>query len=122
MAEEGPRDTASTPIACPRGPIPCPRSHLQREPRVGLGRMHAGSLEALRVARPEAVVSWTNEWVVPLKRGEAYQIIVEHRSRLPVCMRLLVDGLNTLPERERTKGVVTEVWGMPVNLQEARHY
>jgi hypothetical protein len=35
-------------------------------------------------------------------------------------MRLLVDGLNTLPEKENTKGVSTMIWGKRVSLEEAR--
>jgi hypothetical protein len=35
-------------------------------------------------------------------------------------MRLLVDGLNTLPERFMEKGIETYTWGQYVNLDEAR--
>ena len=65
-----------------------------------------------------------NEWFVPLRKGETYEIYVENRSGQPVCMRLLVDGLNTLPDLEmaKTKGVATFVWGQHVSLEDARHY
>ena len=65
-----------------------------------------------------------NEWFVPLRKGETYEIYVENRSGQPVCMRLLVDGLNTLPDLEmaKTKGMATFVWGQHVNLEDARHY
>ena len=61
-----------------------------------------------------------NEWFVPLRKGETYEIYVENRSGQPVCMRLLVDGLNTLPDLEmaKTKGVATFVWGQHVSLED----
>jgi hypothetical protein len=65
-----------------------------------------------------------NLWVVPLRKGEVYEIYASNRSGDPVCMRLLVDGLNTLPDLEmaKTKGVATLVWGQHVNLADARHF
>jgi hypothetical protein len=63
-----------------------------------------------------------NEWLLPVKPGEIYTIEVENRSTQLACMRLLVDGLNTLPEWDRSKGVDTFTWGKRVNLDEARHY
>jgi len=39
-----------------------------------------------------------NDTYVPLERGDVYTIVVENGSDKPVWMRLLVDGLNTLPE------------------------
>ncbi|MDR3636239.1 MAG: caspase family protein [Isosphaeraceae bacterium] len=65
-----------------------------------------------------------NNWYVPLQRGETYEIYVENRAGQPVCMKLLVDGLNTLPDLEmaKTKGVATYLWGQHVNLADARHY
>ncbi len=63
-----------------------------------------------------------NECLLPVRAGEVYQIVVENRSDQVACMRLLVDGLNTLPEAEGDKGVETFIWGKRVNLDEARHY
>ncbi len=64
-----------------------------------------------------------NEYFVPLRKGEVYEIAVENRSGHLVLMRLLVDGLNTLPEKEdAAKGVATYVIGKRVNLDEARHW
>jgi hypothetical protein len=63
-----------------------------------------------------------NECLLPVRAGEVYRIDIENRSDQIVCMRLLVDGLNTLPEPEGTKGVETLIWGKRVNLDEARHY
>jgi hypothetical protein len=63
-----------------------------------------------------------NDWFIPVREGEVYKLEIENRSDRVVCMRVLVDGLNTLPERDDTKGVVTMVWGKRVNLDEARHY
>ena len=63
-----------------------------------------------------------NECLLPGRAGEAYRIDVEDRSDQVVCMRLLVDGLNTLSEPEKAKGIETLVWGKRVNLDEARYY
>ncbi|MBX9788770.1 MAG: caspase family protein [Pirellulales bacterium] len=62
-----------------------------------------------------------NNYYVPVRAGEEYEVVVEHRGGEPVMMRLLIDGLNTLPERETsTKGVRTEIIAKRVNLSEAR--
>ncbi len=65
--------------------------------------------------------------LVGLRRGEVYRIQIENRSGQGVFLRLLVDGLNTLPERVLSKGVNVEaaphgvvVAAQPVNLAEAR--
>lgn len=63
-----------------------------------------------------------NDYFVPLRKGEVYQIDVDNRSGKMVLMRLLVDGLNTLPEEEKTKGVRTFLVGKRVNLDEARYW
>jgi hypothetical protein len=63
-----------------------------------------------------------NECLLPVRAGEVYRIEVENRSDQIACMRLLVDGLNTLPEPEKAKGIETLVWGKRVNLDQARHY
>ncbi len=49
-----------------------------------------------------------NDWFVPLKKGEVYAISVENRGEQQVLLRLLVDGLNTLPEKPQTKNVTVE--------------
>ena len=41
-----------------------------------------------------------NELYVPVRKGEEYAVQIENRSGRLVCLRLLVDGLNTLPEPE----------------------
>lgn len=61
-----------------------------------------------------------NDFFVPVRKGEVYEIWIENRSNQIVLMRLLVDGLNTLPERETTKGVQTVIVGKRVNLDEAK--
>jgi len=61
-----------------------------------------------------------NDYFVPVKNGEIYSVRVTNNASEPVMMRLLVDGLNTLPEKEKVKGVVTEEWGAHVDLSEAR--
>lgn len=63
-----------------------------------------------------------NDMIVPLHKGEVYAVYVENRSGRPALMRLLVDGLNTLPEKEKIKGVATTIWGKRVSLEEARHW
>jgi hypothetical protein len=61
-----------------------------------------------------------NDCFVPLRKGEVYEIWIENRSGKTVLMRLLVDGLNTLPEKETTKGVQSILVGKRVNLDEAQ--
>jgi hypothetical protein len=63
-----------------------------------------------------------NDCFLPVREGEVYELWVENRSDPPqtVMMRLLVDGLNTLPEKETDKGVATYLVGKRVNLNEAR--
>ncbi|HEY2841421.1 MAG TPA: caspase family protein [Pirellulales bacterium] len=62
-----------------------------------------------------------NDMIVTLRQGETYQIRIENKSRELVHMRLLVDGLNTLPEKEKdTKGIETFAVAPRVNLSDAR--
>ncbi len=62
-----------------------------------------------------------NDMIVTLNKGEVYQLHVENRSGSLCLMRLLVDGLNTLPQKEEnTKGVETMQVAPRVNLSEAR--
>lgn len=61
-----------------------------------------------------------NQCFVPLKKGDVYEIWLENRTDKPVLMRLLVDGLNTLLEKESTKGAEIHVIGKRVSLDEAR--
>src|SRR4051794_16486768 len=63
-----------------------------------------------------------NDWLVPVRAGETIEIWGENRSGRTVCMRLLVDGLNTLPEPETVKGVTTTIWGKRVRLEEAKFH
>ena len=65
-----------------------------------------------------------NKWLVPVKKGEIFEIHVENRANRLVCMRLLVDGLNWLPEvgeRLEDKGLRAFVWGKHVSLEKARY-
>lgn len=67
---------------------------------------------------------------VPVHKREVLHIHVENNSGQLALMRLLVDGLNTLPEKITTtviengqaKGVVTSQWGQRVDLGDARHW
>ena len=71
-----------------------------------------------------------NRCSVALAKGEVFRIIMSNRSTKPVFARVLVDGLNTLPEKSSTKGVFVEPrtrdWhgdycqAQPVNLIEAQ--
>jgi hypothetical protein len=63
-----------------------------------------------------------NDYFIPVRKGEVYELWIENRGAQSVFMRLLVDGLNTLPELEGTKGVRTYVVGKRVNLDEARYW
>ncbi len=69
-----------------------------------------------------ALVFRGNECFVPVRAGEIYKIEVENRGDQMALMRVLVDGLNTLPERDGAKGVEIMVWGKRVSLDEARAY
>ncbi len=62
-----------------------------------------------------------NDYIVPVNPGEVYELEIESRNQGPdlALMRLLVDGLNTLPEPV-TKGLQTNVSAQPVSLDEAR--
>jgi hypothetical protein len=63
-----------------------------------------------------------NDLYIPVRKGEKYELEVENRSGHLVLMRLLVDGLNTLPEKEETKGISTMLVAPRVNLADARHW
>jgi hypothetical protein len=60
------------------------------------------------------------ECLVPVRVGEVYEIWIANRASQPVLMRLLVDGLNTLPEKEDVKGIETMVWGKRMSLDAAK--
>jgi len=61
-----------------------------------------------------------NDCIVQLSKGETYEIWVENRTSQLVLMRLLVDGLNTLPQKDTAKGAGTYAVAKRVNLGEAR--
>jgi uncharacterized caspase-like protein len=67
-----------------------------------------------------------NNYYVPVHVGEVYVIRIQYRKNdaYPVsdnvCMRLLVDGLNTMVEHVRTKDHFTEAVAMPISLNDAR--
>lgn len=64
-----------------------------------------------------------NDFVVPLRRGEVYELRVQNNSGKAAIARVLVDGLNTLPEKEKdAKGIETMIVGKPVNIDEARYW
>jgi uncharacterized caspase-like protein len=68
-----------------------------------------------------------NDYFLPVRKGEVYELWIENRTGRKALMRLLVDGLNTLPEREGgaetpavSKGLMTELIGTHVDLDDAR--
>jgi hypothetical protein len=69
-----------------------------------------------------------NDAFVPVRKGEVMHIYVETRSGQLVLLRLLVDGLNTLPQRlpdsqrvaTPAKGLDVPAWAPRVNLNDAR--
>jgi hypothetical protein len=61
-----------------------------------------------------------NELFVPVRAGQKFEIWVENKSKKRYLMRLLVDGLNTLPEPDTGKGVQTFITAKPQKLDEAR--
>jgi uncharacterized caspase-like protein len=93
------------------------QSHPLSDPRFEFPvRMMIGGRERKGVFRG-------NDYLVPVKKGEVYEIEVENRTDRPIIMRLLVDGLNTLPEKETDmKGVETYAVAKRVNLDEARFW
>ena len=60
------------------------------------------------------------DYVVTFRHGEVYSIWVENKSRRIACCRLLVDGLNTLPEKSQTKGIAVLETAPRVNLATCR--
>ena len=64
-----------------------------------------------------------NDYVVPLRKNEVFEIMIENKSGQFTFMRLLVDGLNTMIESDvataALKGLKTEIIAKPVNLEEA---
>ena len=61
-----------------------------------------------------------NDYLLPLSRGETFEIWVYNLSGNKVGMRLLVDGRNTLPQKEVLKGISTMITAPRVNLTDAR--
>ena len=62
-----------------------------------------------------------NDMYVPVRKGEVFDICIENRSGQIAMMRLLVDGLNTLPEKAaEDKGIDTLLVAHRVNLDDAR--
>lgn len=62
------------------------------------------------------------EYVVRFSPGEVYSVWVANNSGKTACMRLMVDGLNTLPQKHLDKGVETVEVAPRVNLEDARHW
>lgn len=62
------------------------------------------------------------ECFLGVKKDDIVEIQVQSRDseNKKFCMRLLIDGLNTLPEREDTKGITTWIMAKRVNLEDAR--
>jgi len=64
-----------------------------------------------------------NDYIVKLRKGEKYAVQVANNTNDRVMMRLLIDGLNTLPQEiEEAKGIATEEVAPRVSLGEARHW
>jgi len=66
-----------------------------------------------------------NDYIIPLRKGEVYEIHIENRGNQQVMMRLLVDGLSTLPQPDSesessARGIVAYRVAAPVNLEDAR--
>jgi|GEM_PF-2139162 len=68
------------------------------------------------------------DYFVPVRKNEEYELVIENKSGSLALMKLLVDGLDTLPKEAQTeevttteKGVQMELWAQPVtNLADAR--
>lgn len=61
-----------------------------------------------------------NDYVVPIRNDEIYAVRITLLNREAVYMRLLVDGLNTLPQKIQTRGLDTWEVGPIAKLDEAR--
>ena len=69
-----------------------------------------------------------NDYFVPVRKGEEYEVVIENKSGSLALMKMLVDGLDTLPGKAKAeeiatseKGVQMELWAQPiVNLTDAR--
>jgi hypothetical protein len=125
--------TDYAPPADPVAPVPTQVAQIsQIEQRAETTHPLADSQFPLRVRimvgnQERKGVFRDGEMRVPLNTGEVYRIQVENGQDHGVFMRLLVDGLNTLPERVWSKGVEVEAApkrelavAQPVNLAEAR--
>lgn len=63
-----------------------------------------------------------NDYIVPIKTGEAFSVYVTMLKQEPVFMRLLVDGLNVLPMKVAEKGLNTMEVAPIVPLEKARGF
>ena len=64
-----------------------------------------------------------NDYVIPVRNGEVYEIWVRVLNGQPSCVRLLVDGLNTLPQNATgEKGIETIEVAPIVKLDEAKEW
>ncbi len=64
-----------------------------------------------------------NDYVIPVRNGEVYEIWVKLLNNENCCVRLLVDGLNTLPQKPKgEKGIETIEVAPIVKLDEAREW
>jgi hypothetical protein len=77
---------------------------------------------SIRVAGKERKLQQRgNEMVLPLEKGEQFEIWVQNNTGRVVLMRLLVDGRNSVPEKETDeKRVDFWVAGKPVGLEAAK--
>jgi uncharacterized caspase-like protein len=70
----------------------------------------------------------SNQAYVQVAKGEKYEVRVENRltgaggMSKRALLRLLVDGLNTLPEPDDDKGIAQMIVGKRVNLDEAKYW
>ncbi|QDU25098.1 Caspase domain protein [Anatilimnocola aggregata] len=64
-----------------------------------------------------------NEYVIPLRNGEVYEIWVRILNNESCCVKVLVDGLNTLPQKLRAEKGISTVEVAPIaKLDEAREW
>ena len=64
-----------------------------------------------------------NEYVIPVRNGEVYEVHVRLLNGDPCCVKLLIDGLNTLPQKAKTeKGIDAFEVAPIVKLDDAREW
>lgn len=64
-----------------------------------------------------------NDYIIPVRNGEVYEVYVKLLNNEQVCVKLLIDGLNSLPQKLKgEKGIDTLEVAPIVKLDDAREW